>query len=93
MQEALSLWTEYRNSAKYMKIEKPLSMNPNKEKKKFLKTSKENGKAFSHDFCSKITEKTSKIVQENIVNLRRSGMFDLNTELFKFLDLSKIEVI
>lgn len=92
MQEALGLWAEHRNSAKFMKIEKPLAMNPHKEKKKFLKTSKENGKAVAHDFCSKITEKTAKIVQENIMNLRRSGMFDLNTELFKFLDLSKIEV-
>lgn len=67
---------------------------PDREKKKFFKSSKEKeSQSNSNDFVSKLTEKTGKIVQENIANLRKMGMFDINTELFKFMDLSKIEVI
>lgn len=87
--ENLKLWEEYqKKQAKigYLPAEKQFT-GPG-EKRKGKNANKDSG-----DFASKFTEKTISIVQENIANLRKLGQFDLNTELFKFLDLTKIEVL
>ena len=95
IQEALKNWDEYRKAGKNINFEKTV-INPlqgEKEKKKIFKGNQKNEeKTNLGEFVSKNMEKTAKIVQENITNLRKIGLFDLNIELFKFLDLSKIEV-
>lgn len=91
IQDALNSWEDFKKSAKFLKLEK-FTLKQNQEKKKFFK-GKENGKTTSsNEFTSKITEKTVKIIEENIGALKKAGMFDLNTELFKYLDLTQIEV-
>jgi hypothetical protein len=65
---------------------------PVHEKKKGLKNTNKEKETSFNEFVSKFTEKTAMVVQDNVGTLRKMGMFDLNTELFKFLDLSKIEI-
>jgi len=94
IQEVMRNWEEYKKSGKNVFVDKTLiSSQQEKKTTKFLKSSQKENQQTSNDFLSKMTEKTAKIIQENIANLRKMGMFDLNIELFKFLDLCKIEVI
>ena len=62
------------------------------ERKKGKNANKEKEINLGNEFVSKFTEKTAGTIGENVGTLKKMGLFDLNTELFKFLDLSKIEV-
>ena len=86
--EGVKLWEEFQRRGGVKAVgEKPV------ERKKGKNANKEKEINLGNEFLSKFTEKTAGTISENVGNLKKMGLFDLNTELFKFLDLSKIEVL